>query len=230
MCFSPQISLFTALVEFGSAAFIFLRFKKTIIIKYLSLIVFLLGLYQFSEYMLCTTNDIQLWGTIGFITYTVLPPLCLIFILKYTKINLKKTFLLYLPAIIFSLIAIFTKNFIITGSCSTIFVTIQNIFVLSNNHQFLTLIYWLYYFSYIMTGCLFIVRAIKSKKNNNKKRIYYIILSAIVLSLLPALILIIILPSLKIMFPSIYCQFALLFTIMALLCVHLDNKLQKEKL
>ena len=129
MCFNPQISIFTALIEFISATFIFIRFKKTIIIKYLTLIIFLLGLYQFTEFMLCTSYNIQLWGTIGFITYTFLPPLCLVFILKYTKINFKKSFLFYLPAIAFSLIAIFTKNFIITGNCSTIFVAIQNIFI-----------------------------------------------------------------------------------------------------
>ncbi len=44
------------------------------------------------------------------------------------------------------------------------------------------------------------------------------------LSLLPALLLITILPSLSVMFPSIYCQFALICAILALIAVYLDNK------
>ena len=61
-------------------------------------------------------------------------------------------------------------------------------------------------------------------KNKVKKEVDLLIIFATVISLVPALILIIVLPYLKIQFPSIYCHFAIIFAICALIGVHLQNK------
>jgi len=130
MCFTPAISLTTAIIEFILAILILSLFKRTIITKFSALFITVLGAYQFSEFMLCTSNNIQTWVILGFIIYTFLPAIGLHAIIKFLKLKTKK-WLVYTPSIIFSLIALLYRNFVIEGSCSKYFVKVKTIFFLS---------------------------------------------------------------------------------------------------
>ncbi len=111
MCFTPKVSIATAIIELIFACIIFFRYKKSKIAKFAALFVLLLGFYQFTEFMLCTTGNTQLWGKLGFITYTILPALGLHLTLKHTKQKLNRL-VVYLPMIVFIVVAILETDFI----------------------------------------------------------------------------------------------------------------------
>ncbi|MFH1142214.1 MAG: hypothetical protein V1695_00715, partial [Candidatus Uhrbacteria bacterium] len=222
MCFTPQVSIATAITELIIASIIFLRFKKSKIAKWVALFIVLLGFYQFTEFMLCTSENVQLWGRLGFITYSILPALGLHMTFHYTKQKFNKV-LIYLPMAIFILIAVFDPGFIISGYCSQFFVSVQHYFALTE-HWSATLIYWGYYFGYISLMLGLLVNEFRNEKNEAKARNHLLILSTIILVIIPPFILVNIFPSLNIAFPSVYCQFALVYAVVALVAVYLDDQ------
>jgi len=127
MCFTPAVSLITFFLEFAMAGFILLRFKRTAFIKFLVVILLVLGFYQFTEFMMCSTGNFELWGTFSFVLYTFLPPLVLHFALSFMNRHWY-TWLLYLPAIVFSVSALLINEFILDGWCSLFFVSATTYF------------------------------------------------------------------------------------------------------
>ena len=224
MCFTPKVSLSTAIIEWLIAFFIYYKYNKSFLSKFLFIFIFILGFYQFTEYMLCTSGDIQLWGKLGFITYTFLPAIGLHFVLSYTKNKINKL-IIYLPVLIIILMTVANDNFIISGSCSKMFVKIENYFYNSAN-PVATAIYLTWYFLNIIIIAVYLINGIRKTRNKTLIVIYLTILSTTLLTIIPPVILFVVFPSLSYEFPSIYCQFALLFSIMALFGAYLDDKLK----
>jgi len=223
MCFTPAVSLSTAIFEFIVATFIFFYFKKTTLHKSLIIFLYVLGIYQLTEFFLCTSSSPFLWAKLGFITYTFLPALGLYYALDY--LNKKRYFLLiFLIPIAVSIFVAFSENFISLATCGTFFVTVKNLFM----GHWIGGLYLSYYFGFILiVGILLTINAIRKKGIH--RILDLIVLFALLFSLLPPIILIFILPALKITFPSIYCHFAVLFAFAALLVFYLDSKSQKSK-
>jgi len=217
MCFTPSISLATAIIEFLAAAIILTQFKKTTTNKFFATIIIFLGFYQFTEFMLCMTDSSNFWARVGFITYTFLPAIALHFVLKITN---KKCFLeliYFLPAL-FSFFAVFFKDFILKSQCNSVFILAQTLFTATYIENFMPNIFYLiYYFGFILLSFYFLLKEYKKQKDKRQKTLLFTIFLAILVSLLPAFIFILFLPSFRIMFPSIYCQFALIFTIIVFL-------------
>ncbi|HLC87307.1 MAG TPA: hypothetical protein VJH65_03480 [Candidatus Nanoarchaeia archaeon] len=227
MCFTPVISLSTAILEFFVATFIFIYFKKSRVNFFFIIFLYFLGFYQFSEFMLCTSGSAFFWAKIGFVTYTFLPAIGLYSVLRIINRDYKsyKLALVYLLPIIFSLIAIFSNNFIIKGECNKFFVEVQTMFSL---FPILRAFYVIYYFGFLLLICIFLLSKIVKEKNKIKKKIEIVIFVAIILNLFPVIILMSIIPALGIMFPSIYCEFAVLFAIAAVIAAYLDSKPRKR--
>ena len=223
MCFTPAISLSTAIFEFAVATFILFYFRKATLHKSVVIFLYVLGLYQLTEFFLCTTSNPFLWAKIGFITYSFLPALGLYYALDYLR---KKVYLIpiFLVPVAITIFVLIKTNFVSMAACGNFFVTTRNIFM----GHWLGVVYLVYYFGFVVLIAVFLVlHAIK--KQGTKRRIDIIVLIALVLSLLPPIVLIFILPSLKIMFPSIYCEFAVLFAFAILLGFYLDLKQKTKK-
>jgi len=90
MCFVPKVSLATALIEFFVAGWIYFNFPKRVLTSFFAIVIFLLGFYQFTEFMLCTTGNARLWGKIGFITHSLIPAICLYSIMLLVSYKPKK--------------------------------------------------------------------------------------------------------------------------------------------
>ena len=193
----------------------------------LAILIYILGIYQFTEFMLCTSN-VFLWAKLGFITYTFLPAIGLHILLKLAG-NKKYNWLVYILPLFFSFWAIFKSNFIIYASCSSVFVTINNVFA-SQGYSLLSKGYLVYYFGFILAMILLAFIWIKKEKDKPTKKLAILLGSAMIITLTLPLILIFILPSLKIQFPSVYCQFALLFTIAALIGIKIYDKKKRKEL
>jgi hypothetical protein len=227
MCFTPFISLTTAIIEFAVATFILIKYKKYLVPVFSAILIYVLGFYQFTEFMLCSSSNPFLWAKIGFITYTFLPAIGLHLILRLAK-NKRYNKLIYLVPIFFAIITIITPNFIIKASCSKVFVTVQNVLA-SQNYAGLFPFYLIYYTVSILTMGILLFVLIKKERNKLDKKIERLWFMAGLITILIPIILILILPALKIKFPSIYCEFALLFTIAALISSSLYVRKKKKE-
>ena len=151
MCFTPIISLTTAILEFIVATFILIYFKRTTFVKFSVIFIYVLGFYQFTEFMLCTSGNEFLWAKIGFITYTFLPALALHFALTFNKKKYNLTYIYFLPILIF-IFAFLNQNFILNASCDSVFVIVQTMFFSFKNLQsiILSILFMSYYFGFIL--------------------------------------------------------------------------------
>jgi len=224
MCFTPIVSLSTAIFEFVVATAILVFCRKSLINRFFPLLIYILGFYQFTEFMLCTSNYPFFWAKMGFVTYSFLPAVGLHFIMKLT--NRKCNYItIYMVPVIFSLMAFLKPGFIIESTCTTFFViVIKDLF-----NSLFSYIYGLYYFGFILLFCYFLLKSFNKEKDQLKRKSYAIIFAAVLITLLPAVVIFIIFPAFKVIFPSVYCEFAVLFTVAALVASYLDNKIQKKK-
>ncbi len=224
MCFSPKVSLATALIEFAVAAYIYLRYRANKLVRFTVAFLLLLGGYQFAEFMVCTTGNADLWGRIGFISYNFLPAVGLYFALDYGKWT-KRGWIALLPSIAFAAVAVFAQPFIQSSECFEVFVFIKTILYESVSDLFWpTILYFIYYFGYILLTCILLSISVMNERKKSRKKVMLIFMWAILLSILPAFILLIFIPAWGWLFPSIYCQFALLFAIFAIVGIHMNEE------
>lgn len=211
MCYTPQISLTTALIEFFMAFVLFKRFHKSQVRDYSIIILIFLGLYQLTEFFICTTNYANCAAKIGMLVYTFLPAIALDGILAITKNKKFKIFVYILP-IIFS-IAIMYKGFIISANCNYLTVTVINVINVVNTKGaiFLHNLYILYYSIFLFLTALGFYHLKRFEKNQMVKKSYEIFILGIIVMIVPTYLSIIIEPSLRIQLPSILCHFAVLF-------------------
>lgn len=225
MCYSPKISIAAAIIELFISGCLWLRFKHTIVIRFLAIFVTLLGFYQFTEFMLCVTPYASFWARMGVVTYSILPALALHFVLLHKKVIWKKTaFLLYVPALIFIFIALFKRDFVVESACSAVFVVVKTLFFGPSGDLMPMLVYWIYYFGYIFATLAVLLKYMFVEKSNRRRLLYLLAAIGVLITLAPPLILIIILPSFGIMFPSIYCAFAFLFSVAALIGAYIEER------
>ena len=227
MCFTPTISLTTAIIEFLVATYLLVKYKNYLVPAFSAILIYVLGIYQFTEFMLCTSNNPLLWAKIGFIAYSFLPAIGLNLVLRYTKRKFP-SFILYIPAILATLFALFTKNFILHASCSKMFV-ISKIATILEPTIFLKKLYLIHYFGYVALSILLLVIYIKKEKDIARKYMAYLAAFVAMLTILAPIILIVILPSFGNQFPSIYCEFAILVSIVALVSSEIYSKKRKKE-
>jgi len=223
MCFTPAISLSTAILEFVVASAILLFCRKSLINKFFALLIYILGFYQFTEFMLCTSSYPFFWAKMGFITYSFLPAIGLHFVIRLTKRKFEYNILYFAP-VIFSAMALLKQDFIIESVCTSFFVIVHK-----NIPPLLVDIYGAYYFGFILLFCYLLLNSLRKEKDDLKRKEYAVIFAATTISLTPPVVLFIIFPAFKVIFPSVYCEFAVLFTIAAIIACYLDNKSYKSK-
>lgn len=157
MCFTPLVSIITAITEFCIAGYLFYRIKDRKLYP-LAFFVLFLGLYQFTEFMLCTSSSQVIWARIGFAVYTFMPMLLahFFFNLCRKKLNLYTYFI----PVFFSLLALFYPGFISYTSCNMLSVSVQSL--IFNENSFLMLIYLLYYIIFPTYGLYLFSKNIKN--------------------------------------------------------------------
>ncbi len=231
MCFTPFVSLLTAIIEFAVATIILIKYKNYLVPAFSAILIYSLGIYQITEFMLCLTNNPFLWAKLGFITYTFLPAIWMHFALRFLKKPKNKFYikLIYFPPIVFSIIALLKDNFITGASCERVFVIVKTIFVDSTFYEISNL-YLIYYFGYILFILILFIKAIKTDKNDLNQKINKLWAVAGTITILLPVLLILILPSLSIQFPSIYCEFSLGFALVAYFGSYLYDRKKKKEL
>jgi hypothetical protein len=219
MCFTPAVSLVTAIIEWLLAFVLVWRFGKSRLTKYLALALFLLGFYQFTEFMLCMSDAIELWGTASFIAYTFLPAIGLGAVLAYLGKRVHSELIYGLPTV-FVLSALITRPFIVKGKCETIFVTILTIF----SESWASIIYIAYYSVFLIVMCYLLSREYLNTKNARRKQVCILLVASVLLMTIPTIIVVTIFPALGIRFGSVLCHFALLTAIASFAAVVVDSR------
>ena len=229
MCYNPTVSLTTAIIEWTLAIVLPFKYPKTRTRFFTSVFMIFLGLYQFTEFMFCKTNQADLWMRLGFMAYTLLPAIGLHTTLHYFKIKIN-LFWIYIIPIAYIIGAGLATNFVVESKCHDIFVTARNIFSSVNSPLEAAKFgfYTAYYFSFILIACLIGIRAYLKETNRQKQRIYLIFPMAVFLMSFPTFTLIIMLPALNIQFPSILCHFALLLALTVFVGARWDHELHSK--
>ena len=230
MCYNPTVSITTAAVEWILGAIIPFKYPKNRTRFFSSALMFFLGLYQFTEFMFCKTNQADLWMRIGFMAYSVLPAIGLHTTLYYFKIKFNLFWIYIIPAI-YIIGAGMAKTFIVEGKCHDIFVTARNIFsnVISPFSSVRFGIYSAYYFIFILISCIIGIRAYMKEKNQRKQKALLAFPTAVFLMSFPTFILTVLFPALNVQFPSVLCHFGLLLALMIFVGARWDNELTLEK-
>ena len=216
MCFTPAISLTTAIIEWVLALSLLFAYRKSVLRPYAFFVLALLGAYQFGEFRLCTTGQAELWGTFAFLSYTFLPAVGLHAVIAFLR---KRTslMLLYAPPIVFSLVALSVKQFIAQGTCAQLFVTILTFF--SWGIPFV--LYMSYYAGFILATFVLLARAYRHERGRRKKACGAIF-AALLLMFIPTVLLMVLFPALRIQFGSVLCHFALLTAAAFYIAVYYD--------
>lgn len=225
MCYTPSVSIGTAIVEWILAIILPLKYNQSKVRFFMSALMIFLGLYQFTEFMLCRTNQADLWMRLGFMAYTVLPAIALHSSVYYFKIKLN-IFWIYIIPFIYIIIAATTPNFIAEAKCHAIFVSTHNTIFSFTDPIKLTsfIIYIAYYFGFILWCCLIGIKAYLKEKNHKKQKLFLILPLAIFLMSFPTFLLLIVFPTLNVRFPSVLCHFALLLALTAFMGARLEHE------
>ncbi|MFC1686056.1 hypothetical protein ACFLZZ_03485 [Nanoarchaeota archaeon] len=219
MCFTPEISFTTFAVEMVLAFWVFHRNPKKTLNLIGAAILFLLGAYQFTELMICTSGNPLFWGMMAHLTYTFLPALAIHW--SYALKGAKKSNLhvIYLLPTIFVLVSLFSTNFVKSAECTKYFVTIM--------YEWLPIWFYgygLYYGIFIIISMVILLEALVKEKNEYKRKIYVWGIGGMLSFTMPVYGLVLFFPALSISFPSVLCEFALLSGIFILYILHLNEK------
>lgn len=226
MCFTPSVSLATAITEFVFAGIMPFVFNRARLKNIFAFFLFLLGFYQFTEFMLCITGNAEVWVRAGYITYSFLPAVSVHAVWNYFETKAHRL-LLYVIPLFYSFVALFSTDFVQVGSCQTMFV-LTKVFYSKNYNTVFSLVYIAYYFFFIVFACLFALKKYRQEKNIKKKKLYLLLPLGVLLMSVPTFVFMVIFPSLNVMFPSVLCHFALLLAIVTFVGVYWEHKLAVE--
>ena len=216
MCFNPAVSITTAITEWILAAILPWKYNRARVRYFMSTLLIFLGIYQFTEFMLCKTGNADLWMRFGFIAYTVLPAIGLHSSVYYLKKKFNAFWIYIIPAI-YIIFAIVTPQFVLEAKCYAIFVYASNsIFSYTDPIKlFSFIVYVAYYFGFILLSSTMGIKAYLNEKDPHKQKMFLILPLAIFLMAFPTFVLIVVFPTLNIRFPSVLCHFGLLLALTA---------------
>lgn len=200
-CFTPLASLATFIIEFALAFYAIFKFNTSKFARFGILILFLLGIFQLSEYLVCKSSMPLIWAKIGFIAITFLPPAGLSMVAIAAKKNLWTAFG-YIFAFVFSLAILFIPDIISSTTC-------PGKFVIFNTLETFNIFYEIYYFAYIIIALS--VLFAEFGKNNSERGLYGWMIAGYGSFLVPTIIIYILSEVARVGTVSVMCGFAVLF-------------------
>jgi len=166
MCFTPAISIVTFAVEIILGLWILSKNPKRTINQVGAVILFLLGAYQLTEFMVCTSGNPLLWGKMAHLAYTFLPALGIHWVYALSN-NKGRLFYIYIIPVIFTVLTLFSENFIQVAECNKYFINI-----IYSWSPLWALSYNLYYGLFILLAGWMFFKLISKENNKRKRKIY----------------------------------------------------------
>jgi len=218
MCFAPWVSLSTFIIEFLFAIYFLSRSPKDKLNQIIALISLLLGTYQLNEFLICVTQ-VSLFTRFALITIAILPSLGISYVLIMSRKKIKYYWhlLIYSPAIFFIILFAISNHLNQSAICSTVFIE----FPWGGLYGAFFGAYYLIYLSAATILFYYLTRKIKSKYEIG---LNHLGMFGMLLFTLPTFVFLSFLPSLKIQFPSVLCEFALLLAIELIIVIWYKEK------
>lgn len=176
------ISLLLACIEFLLLLNLIVFIEKNRVNITAMLIITLLGSYQAMEFLMCQVGlQAPIFPYLAFVIIGFLPPLNLLLTLTLTKdSNLNgRTFLIFIPAIAFSIYYLFVIPEFVVTSCTVLY---------ASYHYPLGDLYGFFYYLPILVSMLILIRIIKNNQNKKTKLIAKVLLSGSIFISIPVLI------------------------------------------
>lgn len=220
-CFSPPVMIATFLIEIGLALYAFLRYKMSEMMFIILLLLTMLGIFQLSEYFVCTSSS-ETWSRLGYVAITTLPALGIhLFYLLSDNKNRKIVYVSYLVMILFSVYFLAAEDVFQGYACTGNYVIFQL------NHM-AGLIYQTYYFGLMFLSIgLSVFWLNKHKKSKNKKKLIQALIVGYLVFLVPTAVVNAFLPDTRSGIPSIMCGFAVIFAL--ILTLYITPRTLKKK-
>lgn len=215
------VSLFIACIEFVLLLNMLFFAERNKINLLALLLVLILMNYQLLEFIMCYASlGLPYTAYIAFVNISFLPPLGLLIVLRFWNYNSKLWFLLFIPAIFFSVYYLFTIEQFQLGKCTPLYA--------SYNYP-LGFLYGLFYYLPILATI--VILSVKVKINNDEQKLissvllggYLLISIPVVASFLFAWLG---MPGLQSVIESVMCKTAV---ILAFCYLYFSLKNKKEK-
>lgn len=200
-CFTPLVSLSTFVIEFCFALYVLVKYKPTTFSMLCVTVLLCLGLFQLSEFLICTTPYVDLSIKLGYVAITLLPALGLHLISTLTHRWKFIVFLSYIYAAFLILVIIFVPMVAFLATCNPNYVGYASNSIFSFFH-------WLYYAIFMVVGILLLTYAV-IKRIGDRKEEKWMIMSYFVF-IIPSLILLYANVIGHVALPSVMCGFAIL--------------------
>jgi len=200
-CFTPLVSLATFVIEILLALYVFFKYKTTLFSQLCIGLLACLGVFQLSEYFICTSSEVDMWLKVGFIAMTLLPALGVHITSIITKRDKVLTYSAYFLAglIIFSVL--YVPQIQLNATCEPHYVSITK-------HPFFGFLFGTYYAAYVLSAVYVLWRSIKSKIGDRMEEQWLIIAYAVFV--VPSIALFYVKVIVKAALPSVMCGFAIL--------------------
>lgn len=203
-CFSPPVMLATFMIELGFAAYILWRYKLSTVSRLIVALLVSLGVFQASEYVICTGAlgiGAGMWSKLGYSAISLLPPLGIHLSMAITqKYNKTALYAAYATCAAFVAYITFYTASITGATCYA------NYVVFDTSNQAIGLLYALYYYGWLFTG----VAIAWNRATGKHKAPLYALMAGYVSFILPTTLFNLIEPSTISAIPSIMCGFAVL--------------------
>lgn len=224
LCFSPPVMIATFVIELLLAVMLLIRNHKSPFSRGAAFALILLGLFQISEYFICTTPGAsQLWPRVGMAAISLLPPTGIYLVSQMSR---KPHFLklAYALGIGFVLYFLLVPKSFVQPICGGNYVVLN---VAAG-------LYWLYavfYIGFLLLGAWEALERIKELKGNGPtKRMLKWSIVAYASFMLPTAVAYLLYPVSRHAIASIMCGFAVIMAfILAFKIVPLYHEVHHEK-
>ncbi len=220
-CFTPFVSLSTFVIEILLALYVIFKYKMTKFNRLAVIIIILLGTFQLSEYMLCTTGNQLFWAKIGTASIALLPAMGLHLItLLSSKSKLVTIGYIFAAAIV---------SLIFFNSALTIHIQCTGNFVILLPQNIYLQIYMYYYVGFLLIGIGKIIAALMTPNKYNRELFWMLV--AYLSFILPTIFIYIYFANTREAVPSIMCGFAIFMALILVLKIipGFNNKITKQK-
>lgn len=201
--FDGLLSLFIASLEFIFVINLLIFAEKNEVNKLVILLLFVLGLYQFLEFLICGVGfNTSLWSYLAILTVSFMPPLSILIVLKFYNIGNKLNLLLFLPALFFAFYYPMVIDQFTVSNCTAIYV--------SYNYP-LGFLYGIFYYSPILAAIILLLYKTYIKVDREKLKLSKILFIGFTITFIPAFMFTRLVPNMLKPVESIICTFAFIF-------------------
>lgn len=215
MCFSPEVTLTTWIIEWLFAWWAWAQYRTTQFGRLLTAILVLLGGYQLTEFMVCQGNGQPnvWWGRVGFVMISFLPILGLHATVILDREFGKTSFLKvswwgvkvgYIVCALLSALFLLWSSAISSAQC------MPNYILYGYNAWFFQAFGW-YYFLYLFWSLAHLVELAMEPESRHRQISLWLAIGYLSF-IVPTFVVTTVLPAMMIGFPSVLCGFAIFFS------------------